>query len=106
MVSEYSNHGYGHGEATGGIITTNDSMYSLSNGISSPGGLHHAYGLALANRVEQADHMGSSNSSFKAPGAGEDMSSKFYMGRDYPTMLLLPSTCAGDSGIPNGGRVL
>jgi len=100
--SEYSNHNRGHGEVTGGIITTNDSMYSLTNGAFLLEGLNmHAYGLALDHRVEQADHIGRSINSFSNAQLADN---KFFMGRDYPTMLLLPSICAGDAGIPNGGK--
>ncbi|PKL35394.1 MAG: hypothetical protein CVV44_21545 [Spirochaetae bacterium HGW-Spirochaetae-1] len=99
-----SNHGFGHGEVTDGIITTNDCMYSLGNGYLLLEDMTNAYELALAKRIDQSGHIGRSHSSFRSPGEDEEMSRKFYMGADYPPMLLLPPTCAGDSGIPNGGN--
>ncbi len=105
----YSNFNYGHGESTKGIITINDSMFALTSKDSAEGLLGIAgckmgmdsYALALAKRVDQGDHISRSSAIF----ASSAMSShKFYMGYDYPTMLLLPSNCAGDAGIPNGGE--
>ena len=44
------NHGYGHGDITGGIITTNDCMYLLGNGYLLLEAATSAYVLALAKR--------------------------------------------------------
>ncbi len=102
----YSNFNYGHGISTKGIITVNDSMFSLTSkdasiAISGCSLGMDSYALALGSRTEQADHISRSSSSFGYSGRG---SHKFYLGYDYPTMLLLPSNCAGDAGIPNGGE--
>ncbi len=105
----YTNFNYGHGMATNGIITINDSMFALTSsdaggaliGIGSCSLGMDSYALALSTRRDQADHIGRSSSSFTASAIG---SHKFYMGYDYPTMQLLPSNCAGDAGIPNGGE--
>jgi len=105
----YTNFGYGHGIATNGIITINDSMFALTSsdaggaliGIGSCSLGMDSYALALSTRRDQADHIGRSSSTFTASAIG---SHKFYMGYDYPTMQLLPSNCAGDAGIPNGGE--
>lgn len=99
------NHGYTHGISTKGVMTTNDSLYSMTNrnllimGICDLG--QNAYSLALSKRRDQGDHIFRSSSSFSW---GTRTSHKFYMGYDYPAMLLLPNDCAGDAGIPNGGE--
>lgn len=99
----YDNYGYNHGTATKGIITINDSMYSMtSNKVNVCGiGLMGAYDLALTKRRDQGNRIGRSSSVFPV---NQFSSHKFYMGYDYPTLGLLPSGCAGDAGIPNGGE--
>lgn len=106
----YTNFNYGHGIATKGIITINDSMFSLTSkdslsalsGSVIPGcGLMDSYALALAKRNTQGNHISRSYLPFSYT---QRDSHKFYLGYDYPTMLLLPSNCAGDAGIPNGGE--
>ena len=95
----YENHGRGHGQSTKGIMTLNDSMYSLRSldFIS-----FDAYNLALDKRITQADFIGrSSDTQFNGAGIA---SHKFYLGYDYPAFCLLPSAAAGDTGIPNGGE--
>ncbi len=104
---------WGHERATNGCITVNDSMYNLT---AKPMieidewlfGVWHvqfsfgdSYSLALAHRNDQGPRIGRSSGSFTN---GELASKGFYMGYDYPTLLLLPSQCAGDAGIPNGGE--
>ncbi len=102
----YTNFNYGHGIPTNGIITVNDSMFALTSKDASAAIMGcsigmDSYALALADRTGQADHISRSSSSFGYSNRG---SHKFYLGYDYPTMLLLPSNCAGDAGIPNGGE--
>ncbi len=97
------NFGYNHGTATKGVITINDSMYSMTSAkveICNIG-LMGAYDLALSARNDQGNRIGRSSSPFTT---GQFSSHKFYMGYDYPTLGLLPSGCAGDAGIPNGGQ--
>ncbi len=93
-----------HGAATNGIITINDSMYALTSGevtvFGCPLGMQ-SYSLALDQRATQGDYVSRSSSSFTVNQYG---SHKFFLGYDYPTMGLLPSGCAGDAGIPNGGE--
>jgi len=94
----------GHGEPTHGIITVNDCMYAMQNsGLDICGITATAYNLALDTRTDQAAYIGRSSSPF---GNAQIGSHKFYMGYDYPTMLLLPAACAGDAGIPNGGETV
>ena len=88
----------GHGESTNGVLTLNDSMFSLR---SSEFLTLDAYALALNKRTEQADFIGRSS----APFTNTQMSShKFYLGYDFPAFCLLPAKCAGDAGLPNGGN--
>jgi len=94
-----TNHSRGHGTSTGGIITVNDSMYSLTNGLVCGMG---AYDLALDVRKDQADLIGRSR--YVQFNGGGISSHKFYMGYDFPTLHLMPSACAGDAGLPNGGE--
>ncbi|MBN2158670.1 MAG: hypothetical protein JW807_04690 [Spirochaetes bacterium] len=106
------NHYHGHGVATNGVLTLNDSMYNLR---SSDFLTLNAYTLALDKRKEQggyapADakdggHIGRSSGTF----TGNDLKAgdhRFFMGYDFPAFLLLPAACAGDAGIPNGGEAI
>ncbi len=93
-----------HGAATNGIITINDSMYALTSGQVTVAGCPlgmQSYSLALDQRATQGDHVARSSSSFPVNQYG---SHKFFLGYDFPTLALLPSGCAGDAGIPNGGE--
>jgi hypothetical protein len=95
----YDNHGKGHGQSTKGIMTLNDSMYSLRS-LDFIG--FNAYNLALDKRLDQGGHIGrSSDVQFNGAGIA---SHNFYIGYDYPAFALLPAVCAGDAGIPNGGE--
>lgn len=107
---DYTNFNYGHGIATNGVMTINDCMFSLTTNdaagalLGIPGcsvGMD-SYALALAKRVEQGNHISRSAFSFTTGDANRGHH-KFYIGYDSPPLLLLPSNCAGDSGIPNGG---
>ena len=105
---------YIHGKQTGGILTLNDTMYSIMNT-----GIHttataamcvnvldvwsDSYSLALAGRLSQGTHSWRSSSSFTYNDANK-ANYQFYMGYDYPALGLLPATCAGDVGIPQGGQ--
>jgi hypothetical protein len=105
---------YQHGAATGGILTLNDSLYALTNG-----GLHvtaaacgaitvldnwtDSYNLGMAIRSQQGPMVKRSRSIFTWAG-GSDGRYDFYIGYDYPSLLLLPAGASGDAGIPNGGQ--
>ncbi|MGB4267540.1 MAG: hypothetical protein WBK20_00010, partial [Spirochaetota bacterium] len=116
-----------HGFPTGGIITINDSLYSMTSGAilatSSQGdiGYFGSYNLALDLRVNdftwpsksvglatvtvynkgQGNYLYRSSIPFTSAQAG---SYKFYMGYDFPTLTLLSGASVGDAGIPNGGK--
>jgi hypothetical protein len=92
-----TNYNRRHGKATGGIMTINDSLYSMTTG--APLG-YNAYSLALDSRLTQGDNLFRSSDSFTIANRNNY---KFFFGYDYPAMLLLPANCAGDVGIPNGG---
>ena len=103
---------YQHGAATGGILTLNDSLYALTNG-----GLHvtavacsmitvldnwtDSYNLGMAIRTQQGPMVWRSSAPFNMPPSANN---QFYIGYDYPSLLLLPAGAAGDAGIPNGGQ--
>lgn len=103
----YPNFDRGHGASTNGVLTLNDSMYSLrSNEFLT----FDAYGLALNKRTEQADFIGRSAVPFSVivnpadPAPIKTSGHGFYMGYDFPVFCLLPAKCAGDAGLPNGGN--
>jgi hypothetical protein len=108
------NTSYQHGAATRGIITMNDSMYSLTTGglnvrataigcVTAMNEWTDSYNLALSVRSTQGPYVWRSNSFF-THNAANKADYQFYMGYDYPTLLLLPKSCAGDAGLPNGGQ--
>lgn len=105
----YGNWGYIHGESTKGVLTLNDCLYSQTSKdvtgvlLGCPTGLITAYNLALGDRVGQADKISRSSEPFTKGNRGNY---KFYLGYNFPPMLLLPSNCAGDAGLPNGGHTI
>ncbi len=100
-----------HGESTNGIITVNDSLYSMTShakhakekflGITILDKWFNVYGLCLDNRLAQGNNVFRSSDPFNSSQAN---SHKYYMGYDYPTLALLSGFSAGDAGIPNGGE--
>ncbi|MFW5860871.1 MAG: hypothetical protein ACOCWZ_01365 [Spirochaetota bacterium] len=112
----YANDGDGkgtshtHGESTDGIITLNDSLYSMTNGakhadvklgfIPIINKYYDAYKLCLDYRLSQGDYIYRSSEPFTKNEASQY---KFYMGYDFPTLCLMSGFSAGDAGIPNGG---
>jgi len=95
------NSDHGHGISTNGILTINDVIYALdmpSNALC-PG--LNLYDMALDDRIGQAENISRSSKIFSHSAMAQH---KFYMGADYPIALLVPSLCAGDAGIPNGGE--
>ena len=99
----YENHGYGHGKKTNGVITLNDTLYSMTTGrkVDTLNNIHNAYTLALTQRTEQADYIFRASSPFTSSQA---MNHKFYMGYDFPALTLLNGFSVGDAGLPNGGE--
>lgn len=103
---------WGHGNPTKGILTLNDSLYSLTtNSIHVVAGLglineyFDSYRLALANRLGQGPHNWRKNAYSSQLLHGDAKGAyEFYIGKDYPDLLLLPPSCIGDAGIPTGGQ--
>lgn len=103
---------YGHGAATKGILTTNDCLYSMTTHNKDVTVVFtlatlDSYGLALAHRTSQGAHVwrrSASTNGFTYNDANKN-DYRFYLGYDYPPLLLLPESCAGDAGIPNGGQM-
>ncbi len=118
-----------HGEPTAGIITINDSLYSMvshakearSSSQNCTIGWLGAYNLALDARAvsqtwngdtgglltsveitngAQGNYIYRYKNSFLSSQANNY---KFYLGYDFPTLLLFSGFSAGDAGIPNGG---
>jgi hypothetical protein len=119
-----------HGRPVDGIMTVNDSLYSMTSGQKEGRSSSQnftmwwlgAFNLALDCRVTggswggktggmvtdtmlwnrgQGDYVYRSKSSFTTAQA---TNYKFYLGYDFPTLALLSGASAGDAGIPNGGR--
>jgi hypothetical protein len=97
----YDNLSHGHGVSTKGVLTINDTMYSLVNReMGTLVGNKDSYNLALDIRTWQGERTWRGYTYFaNASKAGKE----FYLGKDYPALCLLPSGCIGDFGIPNGG---
>ncbi|MBP7735359.1 MAG: hypothetical protein KA369_05230 [Spirochaetes bacterium] len=121
-----ANSGRGHGLSTNGVLTVTDVIYALDMSSGTIGDLTttlnsipnylcfylrddivnaienmNLYDMALDHRVEQAEYISRSSGSFTTSQMGLH---KFYMGGDYPIASLVPSACAGDAGLPNGGE--
>jgi hypothetical protein len=120
-ASGYPDFGYEyfhwHGEPTGGILTVNDCLYSLTSGeknaiVADVG----AYELSLdptlpkeagkayytaSGRTTQCNYVFRSSFTFTSETA---LQYKFPMGYDFPSLALLSGFSAGDVGIPNGGK--
>lgn len=99
----YTNHGYGHAKKTNGIITLNDTLYSMTTGqkIDAMNNIHNAYSLALSHRTDQADYVFRSSELFTRSEASQH---KYYMGYDFPALTLLNGFSVGDAGLANGGE--
>jgi hypothetical protein len=97
----YNNLDHGHGRSTKGVLTVNDTMYSLTNReMGTTAGNKDSYNLALDIRTWQGDRIWRAYTYFtNAQRSGKE----FYLGKDFPALCLLPSGCIGDVGIPNGG---
>ncbi|MBN2158669.1 MAG: hypothetical protein JW807_04685 [Spirochaetes bacterium] len=104
---------YLHGLPTGGILTINDTMYSVTNSglntvASALGSVDvldvwsDSYNLGLANRTTQGSYNWRSSDPFDYDD--DKTNYRFYIGYDYPALCLLPASAAGDVGIPQGGR--
>lgn len=111
---------HSHGEPTGGILTVNDSLYSMTSNAK------HAFAYDLVNeylgvydlsldpsvsnlryttksgRTDQAKNIFRSSFDFTSNDIS-DQKYKYYMGYDYPALLLMNGFSVGDAGIPNGG---
>lgn len=119
-----------HGEPSDGIITINDSLYSMNCGLKEARSSSQnftmwylgSFNLALDARVAvsywtgktgglvtktelwnrgQGEYLFRSSTSFTS---AQSSNFKFFEGYDFPTLALLSGACAGDAGIPNGGR--
>ena len=120
------NKAHGHGLPTGGILTINDSLYSMTSnakhayvealGLPSVDDWFGAYELSLdpsismstfytrSGRTIQRQYVFRSSFDFDSTQADQDNSIyQFPMGYDFPDFALLSGACAGDAGIPNGG---
>ena len=120
------NKAHGHGLPTGGILTINDSLYSMTSnakhayvealGLPSVDDWFGAYELSLdpsismstfytrSGRTIQRQYVFRSSFDFNSTQADQDNSIyQFPMGYDFPDFALLSGACAGDAGIPNGG---
>ncbi|MEW6527121.1 MAG: hypothetical protein AB1444_10685 [Spirochaetota bacterium] len=119
-----------HGLPTGGIMTVNDSLYPTVGGLKEARSASQgftmwylgAYNLALDCRVTGNTWSGKTgglvtSTSLSSRGQGDYLfraknaftsaqadNYKFYLGSDFPVLALLSGACAGDAGIPNGGR--
>ncbi|OHD64469.1 MAG: hypothetical protein A2176_11310 [Spirochaetes bacterium RBG_13_51_14] len=98
----YNNLDRGHGASTKGVLTISDTMYSLESRSKSTLGIPvgSSYDLALDIRLQQGSRIWRAYSNFTIAGRNGH---QFYVGKDLPALCLLPSGCAGDVGIPNGG---
>ncbi len=93
---------FNHGVSTNGVMTVNDSMYSLtSNYLLLPEA--NSYNLALTERLSGGSRIWRSATDSTYATIATD-NNRFYLGYDYPVLLLLPTGMAGDGGIPNGGK--
>jgi len=119
-----------HGLPSGGIITINDSLYTMashakearSNTQNCTIGWLGAYNLALDCRANsqtwngdtggllssvditngaQGSYIYRHKNPFNSNNAGNY---KYYQGYDFPTLALFSGFSAGDAGIPNGGQ--
>ncbi|MDH7555029.1 MAG: hypothetical protein QHH74_15405 [Spirochaetota bacterium] len=119
-----------HGLPTGGIMTVNDSLYPTCGGLKEARSASQnftmwylgAYNLSLDCRVTQNSWSGKTgglvtSTTITSRGQGDYLfrsrnpftsaqanNYKFYLGSDFPVLALLSGACAGDAGIPNGGR--
>jgi hypothetical protein len=102
-----SNSNRGHGIPTNGVLTINDIIYSIDMTTGDLGWVSsicpgmNLYSMALDLRVEQAENISRSADIFDDTNMSQH---KFYMGSDYPISCQVPPSCAGDAGLPNGGR--
>ncbi|MCX7677827.1 MAG: hypothetical protein N2316_01270 [Spirochaetes bacterium] len=111
---------HSHGEPTGGILTVNDSLYSMTSKAK------HAFAYDLVNeylgvydlsldpsvsnlryttksgRTDQAKNIFRSSFDFTSDDI-TDNKYRYYMGYDFPALLLMNGFSVGDAGIPNGG---
>mgnify|MGYP006285842277 FL=1 len=119
-----------HGLPSGGIITINDSLYSMashakqarSNTQNCTIGWLGAYNLALDCRAQSQTFDGDTGGlltsvkitngaqgnyiyRYKNQFTSSNASNyRYYQGYDYPTLALFSGFSAGDAGIPNGGQ--
>lgn len=92
---DYDNFGHGHGTSTGGILTVNDSLYSMTSNAFC---FMNTYGLCFDAPV--GDQIWRCKDPFTA---GTAAGKEFYLYPNYPANFLLSGNSIGDAGIPNGG---
>jgi len=117
----YPDYGYEyfhwHGEPTGGILTVNDCLYSLTSGeknaiVADVGAYELSLDPTLPKEANKAYYTASGrktqcNFVFRSSFAFTSETAthyKFPMGFDFPSLALLSGFSAGDAGIPNGGK--
>jgi len=96
-----------HGEPTGGVLTVNDSLFSMHTLIPSDQDLLNSwcsleldsYSLCFESAV--GNNVFRHKDSFDSDNAGS--AHWFDLWPNYPANLMLSGNCIGDGGIPNGG---
>lgn len=89
------NYDHGHGAATGGVLTVNDCLFSMTSGETC--GMN-TYTLCLDSPDGANIHRS------KTPFSSAARASyRYYMYSNHPANLLLSGNCVGDAAIPNGG---
>lgn len=103
------NHGHGHGQATGGILTVNDALFNMSTG--SLLGMD-AYMLAMnrdasgqpAGKYTHRSRDSFDKATFTFTTAKPFGNNPFFMDTNFPALQLMPSNLIGDAGSPDGGK--
>lgn len=112
---------HSHGKPTGGILTLNDCLYSMTAGAKyvyqydlvkeylgayelslDPSVSNYRYSTK-SGRTDQAKYVFRSSFNFSSNDVESSSKYKYYMGYDFPALLLMSGFTAGDAGIPNGG---
>ncbi|MDY6932743.1 MAG: hypothetical protein SVZ03_00810 [Spirochaetota bacterium] len=95
------NHGHGHGESTGGILTLNDCLFNLTSGYILD--VLGAYNLCLDHFAPGGPHGDYVYRSTDAFNENETSDKKFFMDSNFPALQLMSGETVGDAGSPDGG---